>query len=530
MRALAVIVLLLLMPPVWAIEEAGQVVFVAGSVTAERDAASVSLKRDNPIYERDLIVTSSRSRGQLLMRDGAKYALRPETRFAVLEYFMAGDEQIQADGSLVVAANDSAVTELLKGGLRAITGAIGKTEQRDYELRTVAATMGIRGTKYSIVWCAGDCELPPGIKTTEPIQDGLYAGVSEGTVAIINNTGEFLLHEGQYAYVRDRNTKPVQLDKKPVALIDTFPTAPVEEDEAVAELIETLRVRVATLPNGLPQSGFPGSPGTGAPNGFPTGPNGPITAVPGKLIETAPVPLVAMSSGPVSGLGMTAITGSSRQGQRNVSGNNLTALEIPVRSNSTSAVFAIGSSSVVNTGLDPVTGFGWGRWSGGAGRVTVGSGPVTNTSLTNQSLHWVYGQATDVTPAIPITGTAYYSVIAGNTNPTDTLGNVGVLGGASLYANFTTAVVENLLQVHVGGNEWTAFGSGSINNELFNGQYSVFVNARGGGTGSFSGFFGAPAANGLPTGAALTYGLTYDLNGIDVSVSGAAVLHPAPAP
>lgn len=529
MRLSAGIIGLLLMAPLWAAEDAGQVMFVAGTVNAERGAASVRLSKGNPIFEQDVVVTAARSRGQLLMRDGAKYALRPETRFIVHEYFMTGDEQIQPDGSVVISAQDSAVTELVKGGLRAITGAIGEVKNEDYELRTVAATMGIRGTKFSIVWCAGDCELPPGITATGPIIDGLYAGVSEGTVAIVNNTGEFLLHAGQYAYVRDRDSKPVRLIEKPVALIDTFPTAPAEADEAAADLIETLRVRTVTLPRG-PIPGFPNNPGTEAPNGFPTGPNGPITANPPKNIENGPSPLVAMASGAVAGLNSSAFTAASRQGQRDVSGDDLTAFAVPVQGGNVDTLFGIGTARVFKAGQDSVTGFRWGRWTSGSGVVRPGGGSSINTNLNNESLHWVYGPPIEVTPVIPVTGTAYYSVIAGGTEPTDTRGNAGMLGGMSLFANFTTATVENLLQVFVGDDEWQGIGTGTISNELFNGSYDVFVNAVGGGDGSFSGFFAAPGANGFPTGAALTYSLNHTINGNNVSVSGAAVLHPTPAP
>ncbi|NNF67282.1 MAG: hypothetical protein HKM98_07215, partial [Gammaproteobacteria bacterium] len=121
-RILLIIVLTTIVTPAWSLNEGGEVLFVAGTVTAQRDE-QVLLKRQDLVYVKDEITTAARSRGQLLMKDGAKIALRPETIFRIEEYFLAGDEVEQPDGSVVVASEDSAVTELVKGGFRTITGA-----------------------------------------------------------------------------------------------------------------------------------------------------------------------------------------------------------------------------------------------------------------------------------------------------------------------------------------------------------------------------------------------------------------------
>ena len=42
----------------------------------------------------------------------------------------------------------SARLELLKGVMRAVTGAIGKTKNRDFLVRTPVATIGVRGTDF----------------------------------------------------------------------------------------------------------------------------------------------------------------------------------------------------------------------------------------------------------------------------------------------------------------------------------------------------------------------------------------------
>ncbi len=121
-------------------------------------------------------------------------------------------------------------------------------------------------------------------------------------------------------------------------------------------------------------------------------------------------------------------------------------------------------------------------------------------------------------PTQAITGSANYSLI-GNTDPTDNLGNVGVLGSASFSANFTLQSVTSSLQLSINNTVWTASGTGSISLNLFDGLYStVTVDGANTGTGSFGGIFGG-FSSGTPTGA----GLTYRLNNGGSSINGAAV-------
>ena len=72
------------------------------------------------------------------MIDGGLVALRPDTKLKVDTYVFNGQE----DGS------ENPVFSLLKGGLRAITGIIGKRNKERYNLRTPTSTIGIRGTDH----------------------------------------------------------------------------------------------------------------------------------------------------------------------------------------------------------------------------------------------------------------------------------------------------------------------------------------------------------------------------------------------
>ncbi|MBT8135770.1 MAG: FecR domain-containing protein, partial [Gammaproteobacteria bacterium] len=229
-RVSAMLLMLVWALPALAVEQAGQVIFVAGTVTVERPE-STKLKKTDPVFEGDVIVTAARSRGQLLMKDGAKFSLRANTRFAVEEYFLAGEEREQPDGSVVVASDSSAVASLVKGGFRTISGAIGNDDPEQYAVKSPAATMGIRGTHYSAVLCSGDCAVPEG----EPPPDGLYVGVTDGVVSISNDTGEYTVNPGEYYYVESFESTPVQLPEPPGILDEGADEAGTADEESEEE-------------------------------------------------------------------------------------------------------------------------------------------------------------------------------------------------------------------------------------------------------------------------------------------------------
>jgi hypothetical protein len=85
---------------------------------------------------------------------------------------------------------------LLKGGLRTISGMIGKAVQSAYEMATSVATIGIRGTEYTVVY-----------------GQSITGTVAEGRIAVCNSAGCLDVNPGQSYYVKDENTLPVFTDK-----------------------------------------------------------------------------------------------------------------------------------------------------------------------------------------------------------------------------------------------------------------------------------------------------------------------------
>ena len=139
--------------------DAGQVIFAKGEVTAERQPP-VELTKGDAVLVSDTISTGDASRAQFLMIDGAKIAMRPNSRLRIEEYAYPSGESAAPGQAVVTTSDDRSVTSLLKGGFRTITGAIGKDTEDSYEVRTPVGVLGIRGTSFGVLLCRGDCGYP----------------------------------------------------------------------------------------------------------------------------------------------------------------------------------------------------------------------------------------------------------------------------------------------------------------------------------------------------------------------------------
>lgn len=189
----------------------GQVLLSIGEAfSASKTGERRSLTRGADIIEGDLLITQ-RGRLQVRMNDGGFIALQPNTRFLIENY--------RRDTSNEAA--DSALMRLIRGGIRSITGAIGKANRANYRLVTQVATIGIRGTTFKLLYCEGDCN---GMK------DGLYASGGEGSIVIANDAGELIIEAGQNAYVASADSAPV------LSAIDP-PVADIAQTDGEAEAI-----------------------------------------------------------------------------------------------------------------------------------------------------------------------------------------------------------------------------------------------------------------------------------------------------
>jgi len=188
-----------------ATEPAGRVLLLQGSALAVRGAQDVPLARGVTVEAGDLLRVAEGSSLQVRFTDESVVALRANTQFKIEDYKFT--EKGEGDKSLF---------RLLKGGLRTITGLIGKRTPENYQLYGSTATIGIRGTHFTAVNCADDCSNADGSKA----ENGLYGGVTDGRIVVTNQAGESEFGREQYFVVTSSNTLPKPLLAPPSFLRD----------------------------------------------------------------------------------------------------------------------------------------------------------------------------------------------------------------------------------------------------------------------------------------------------------------------
>lgn len=177
--------------------QVGKVLQLNGPLFAKKaDATIMVLSVNSPVEEGDTLITENKTYASIRFSDDSEMILRPNTQFRISQYYF--DQASPKD--------DKSFFDLLKGGVRSITGMIAKRRRDSYKMMTVTAVIGVRGTTYEARICEGNCGSCP---------DGLYLFVSEGIIGVSNNAGSLNVGLGQYAYVANVESLPVILSENP---------------------------------------------------------------------------------------------------------------------------------------------------------------------------------------------------------------------------------------------------------------------------------------------------------------------------
>ncbi len=126
-----------------------------------------------------LVTTASGSQVVLRFDDGQVVALHENTQFRI-ENFSYRQQEPKAD---------RAVFALLRGALRAVSGALGKRSPDAFSLSVQTATIGIRGTDFMVA-------------NVNPA----YLSVLEGTVAATNTAGTVAFGAGTFGSIATPTT------------------------------------------------------------------------------------------------------------------------------------------------------------------------------------------------------------------------------------------------------------------------------------------------------------------------------------
>lgn len=203
------VLLLMISLPAWA-DVAGQVVYLSGTLSAKNSGnTSRLLARQSSFQSGEILNTSQGSFARLKFVDGTEIAMRPNTSLNIREVSYKADNP----------AGDNFTVGLIKGGMRSVTGLIGKRNKEKIRYETPVATIGVRGTHFGALYCkkeendkdANDCRELKSDKGKQ-LRSGLHADVSKGSIEITNEAGSLILGEGGFGYVENASTAPVSAD------------------------------------------------------------------------------------------------------------------------------------------------------------------------------------------------------------------------------------------------------------------------------------------------------------------------------
>ena len=165
----------------------------------------------------DFLTSQPNSYAVMVFRDGEKVTLQPSSELDIVKY------DFQQAGK-----KDQILLKLAAGGMRALTGSIGKKDHSAYALDTPVATIGIRGTESETMIddFAGAGEAGSG---------GLYNHVTEGAISVKNETGEVVLNQGESSFTSSPTASTVQVPSLPAKITTQLSTTPSPKSAPDAE-------------------------------------------------------------------------------------------------------------------------------------------------------------------------------------------------------------------------------------------------------------------------------------------------------
>lgn len=548
---------LLLALPSFAQAASGHILFVHGDVRiVNASGQERGVKKGEELQEGDTVITGKTGAAQVRMVDGGFLAVRPNTQLKVDTFRYAG----KTDGS------EKGIFTLTKGTFRAITGAVGKVNKENYEVRTPGATIGIRGTDHEPMFIP--MPLPGEIAIGTP---GTYDKVNTGEALIKTSAGTAFVGANQAGFAAGLNDVPVKLPSIP----NFYKPAPPAQTSSTADTAQTGTTSTTTTDSSSGTSTT--SDSTTASTGTTTGTTDTSGTTSTSLTSTSTSTSTTLSttSAPV----IQTVTTSSSTGSVSLSTLGTTTYPAPQWSGGVGADMWINSSTnmketgsgaitidgtsgkdiqlgaskevisisdvdpnggsfLFNSGTatlngassqqitdpfsNPLVTINWGRWDGSFS--VVDHGMIKNSI---GSFHYIYSpQVTTPTQLQSVTVAHTYNYIPGIGAVTDQNGQLGNITSVFASVDFANPSFSNAVSVSLNastpGLTWSASGSMSLNTFLGGGTTpgtgTTLIGTCTGGACSGLANSAKGNINGLFVGAAAQGAITsFSLSGVDSS-------------
>jgi hypothetical protein len=154
-----------------------------GEAFLKRDAQKSMLNLGDKLVQKDSIITGAKAKVQIIFEDETVVTVGRNSEFFVDEYLFEDSQDSVAKFGM------------FKGAMRAITGKIGKIAPQKFSVKTKTATIGIRGTNFTIV-------------DADDGSSAIYC--TYGAIGITFNGVESVVRQGFYLYISVRGVTEVR--------------------------------------------------------------------------------------------------------------------------------------------------------------------------------------------------------------------------------------------------------------------------------------------------------------------------------
>ncbi|WP_307720448.1 FecR family protein [Massilia atriviolacea] len=187
----------------WAAQVAGTIVNLSGPLMVKKADGSVKvLGLKSEVEQGDTLVSEKNTYARIVFIDNSEITLRPGTTFKI-EAFAYESGKPDAD---------SASFSLIQGGLRSLTGLLGKRNKEKFQLKTPTATIGIRGTTFVAQYVPGGLS---GLPAPASLQPGLHVSVLDGMIVLSNPGGSMNFSAGQFGFTSSLQQPPLMVPSNP---------------------------------------------------------------------------------------------------------------------------------------------------------------------------------------------------------------------------------------------------------------------------------------------------------------------------
>lgn len=451
--------------PVFA-EPVGKVLVAVGDVSVTRAGQALKLVTGSALETGDVIRSAERSNTQLRMLDGTIVSIRPSSVFSIDDYKF--DQAAGGKGS-------KAFFGLLKGGLRTITGMIGKMQPDGYRVTTPTSTIGIRGTHYAVRHCANDCQNPDGSKA----KDGTFGRVFDGVIFVENKAGTKDFGKDEAFFVADSNTQPSSLIAAPDLLVDRL-----EGQGSFGASRRDGRVDGEVLAqSGLAADGRTSQPVATTPE---------LSFVATQNVNSGGASAVLPPSGMATAMAYVLLEIPSPPGDYFTNSSADSNDQSIVAGTPLASVFSIGDAVsggggaarndavLTNTGSNALAGnVSWGVWSAPN---AIGYYPTSGNP--QSGIHVAIGDATpaNAIPTAASAGTWVAFTHVGGTNPTNASGVAGAWTAGSLELDFYTQKMQTGATALAWSTGTATYSGVTFSNVAVNNGMNVMVTPAAGAT------------------------------------------------